>query len=126
MIRRFAAVIWWLGALAGSIALYGALTQVHAHSGCSHVIAKGGEVDRKAEAARADYRRQHPNASAWDLAGQPLTGPTLSDEESAKLSVCKLAADFTPSAFLVVLTAALWAAAFVLGGRFWLPPIRAS
>jgi hypothetical protein len=102
------------------------MSQVLAHSGCAEVFAKVAELDRKAEVASADYQRQHPNASTFDLVDEVLKqpAPALSDEESLMLQGCRRAFDFMPAVIFVALALALWSVAFVLAGRFWLPPAQ--
>lgn len=132
MMRRFAAVIWWVGALTCALALFVAGRQFLAQSGCSELIAKSAGMERKQaaayQAAVAEFHRKFPGAKLtaadeFDLipAGESFS---LSVEESAELKGCERGTDLFAALFLAFVTVMLWSAAFVFGGRFWLPPAR--
>ena len=99
MVRRLAAVIWWVGALSCALALFVAGNHLLARLGCSELVAKSAAMHREQDvaykAAVAEFHRQHPGANLsiaehMELDSLSVDGASaLSDKESAKLKDCE-------------------------------------
>lgn len=128
MLKRLAAVFWWLGAvLVGAmLALY--LNAMLNHAGCSEALARNAEWERQQALSSAEYLKQHPGATGLDvlLDQRATTGIPPPPETDERLRECRHGVDWFGLVLAVIVCVSLWSVAFVLGGRFWLPPARST
>jgi hypothetical protein len=146
MLKRLAAVIWWLGAICTGLPLVLVAIDVYEHVGCADVIAEAAQLEAHEAQAATKRQQEAPPKNGLGLLLQSQAGsatiaasgaidwatvdrwahaPVASPEDVQRMdrvTRCKRAPDTGGLLLAFILTLCLWSAAFIVGGRFWLPP----
>lgn len=141
MLKRLATVIWWVGAICTTLPLVFVGIDAYQHRGCADVIADAAQREARELGADATSQDRVPplllaqkavsaangasGAIDWAALDRWAQAHTEDGQRIEQVRQCQRATDSGGLALAFILTLCLWSAAFIIGGRFWLPPSSA-
>lgn len=138
MLKRFAAVLWWIGLIVGvglSLVYFGS---VYDQRECPAILQLQSEIEQSNQRSIDQYQQQHfpdqprPNSSdevmrLLDATAHATRDARETPEHQLKVGECKRN---KPDSFGIfagwVFALILWTLAYVIGGSFWRPPRTAA